>query len=244
MMECCERTENDKKGGHLAIRNCDNHLILRESAMCADEDEPAFQDITKHRFFNTNNLWIRLDKLQEIVDKHGGFIPLPMIKNSKTVDPKDDSSQKVVQLETAMGAAIECFDGANAVIVPRARFAPVKKCNDLLLLRSDAYVINEYHRPVLNPVCNGVAPVISLDSKKYSLVQALEEATHEGVPSLANCKRLTVKGNVRMSRSTRFVGNVKITNKSDELKYVRGEVVDAEVTFYGLGGYYITCALL
>ncbi len=137
MMECCERTENNKKGGHLAIRNSNKHLILRESAMCADEDEAAFQDITKHKFFNTNNLWIRLDKLKEIVDKFGGFIPLPMIKNDKTVDPKDSSSQKVVQLETAMGAAIECFDGASAVIVPRTRFAPVKKCNDLLLLRSE-----------------------------------------------------------------------------------------------------------
>lgn len=227
MMECCERTENDKKGGHLAIRNSDKHLILRESAMCADEDEPAFQDITKHRFFNTNNLWIRLDKLKEIVDKFGGFIPLPMIKNSKTVDPKDDSSQKVIQLETAMGAAIECFDGASAVIVPRTRFAPVKKCNDLLLLRSDAYVITEDFRPVLNPACGGVAPVINLDSKKYKLVGALEEATVDGVPSLVDCKRLTVKGVIRMGRSTRFVGDVSITNKSDESKFVSGKIENA-----------------
>ena len=227
MMECCERTENDKKGGHLAIRNSDKHLILRESAMCADEDEAAFQDITKHRFFNTNNLWIRLDKLKEIVDKFGGFIPLPMIKNSKTVDPKDDSSQKVIQLETAMGAAIECFDGASAVIVPRTRFAPVKKCNDLLLLRSDAYVITEDFRPVLNPACGGVAPVINLDSKKYKLVGALEAATVDGVPSLVDCKRLTVKGVIRMGRSTRFVGDVSITNKSDESKFVSGKIENA-----------------
>merc|ERR1712224_324660 len=143
MMECCERTENDKKGGHLALRKSDKRLILRESAMCADEDEAAFQDITKHRFFNTNNLWIQLEKLQQIVKKSCGFIPLPMIKNKKTVDPKDDSSQKVIQLETAMGAAIECFDGATAICIPRTRFAPVKKCNDLLLLRSDAYVTTE-----------------------------------------------------------------------------------------------------
>ena len=236
MMECCERTENDKKGGHLAIRNSDKHLVLRESAMCSDEDEPAFQDITKHRFFNTNNLWIRLDKLQEIVDKFGGFIPLPMIKNNKTVDPKDDSSQKVVQLETAMGAAIECFDGASAVIVPRTRFAPVKKCNDLLLLRSDAYVITEDFRPVLNPACGGVAPVIALDSKKYKFVGALEEATSEGVPSLVECKRLTIKGKVRMGRSTRFVGNVSITNKSDDAKYISGKIEDAELDVSGAKG--------
>jgi len=229
MMECCERTENDKKGGHLAIRNKDKHLVLRESAMCAEEDEKDFQDVTKHKFFNTNNLWIRLDKLQEIVNKFGGFIPLPMIKNNKTVDPKDDSSQKVVQLETAMGAAIECFDGASAVVVPRTRFAPVKKCNDLLLLRSDAYIITDDFRPVLNPACGGVAPIISLDSKKFKLVQALEEATADGCPSLVACKRLTVKGKIRMGQATRFVGTVSIINTSDEAKLVSGKIEDAEL---------------
>jgi UDP-N-acetylglucosamine pyrophosphorylase len=38
MMECCERTEADKKGGHLAKRNGDGQLVLRESAQCAKED--------------------------------------------------------------------------------------------------------------------------------------------------------------------------------------------------------------
>lgn len=220
LMECCERTENDKKGGHLCLRKQDKKLILRESAMCPDDDEAAFQDISKHRFFNTNNLWIRLDKLKEIVTKNGGFIPLPMIMNKKTVDPKNDSSQKVVQLETAMGAAIESFDGATAIVVPRTRFAPVKKCNDLFLLRSDAYIMKD-HKPVLNPLCkNGVAPIISLDSKKYKLVGALEEATEDGIPSLVHCERLTVKGLVKMSGATQFVGDVSIVNTSGEAKYV------------------------
>lgn len=230
MMECCERTENDKKGGHLAVRKSDSQLILRESAMCADEDEEAFQDITKHRFFNTNNLWIRLDKLKEIIDKFGGFIPLPMIKNKKTVDPKDDSSQKVLQLETAMGAAIECFAGASAIVVPRSRFAPVKKCNDLMLLRSDAYIINSDYIPVLNPLCGGSAPVISLDSKKYKLVGALEEATVGGIPSLVKCDRLKIKGLIRMSKKTTFVGDVSIENSSDEAKMIPiGEVKDTSL---------------
>jgi len=237
MMECCERTENDKKGGHLAIRNSDKQLVLRESAMCLEEDEAAFQDTSKHQFFNTNNLWIQLDKLKEIIDKNGGFIPLPMIKNKKTVDPKDDSSQKVVQLETAMGAAIECFEGASAIVVPRTRFAPVKKCNDLLLLRSDSYSLVD-HKPVLNPACGGVAPVVAMDSKLYKLVGKLEDATGGGIPSLVNCKRLTVKGLVRMSNKTKFVGEVSITNSSDEAKYVpEGEVTgDIDLTTsIGLG---------
>lgn len=225
LMECCERTENDKKGGHLAVRNSDQHLVLRESAMCRDEDADEFSNIGKHRFFNTNNLWIRLDKLKEIIDTNGGYIPLPMIMNKKTVDPKDDSSTNVLQLETAMGAAIECFDGASAIVVPRTRFAPVKKCDDLLLLRSDAYVIQDF-RPVLNPACvNGVAPVVSLDSKLYKLVGNLEEATMGGIPSLVNCSRLTVKGLVRMSKKTKFVGDVSIKNTSSESKFVpTGEV--------------------
>ena len=226
LMECCERTENDKKGGHLCMRKKDHKLILRESAMCPDEDEAAFQDIGKHRFFNTNNLWIRLDKLKEIVTRNGGFIPLPMIMNKKTVDPKDDSSQRVVQLETAMGAAIESFDGATAIVVPRTRFAPVKKCNDLFLLRSDAYILED-HKPVLNPLCRkeGVAPIISLHSKKYKLVEALEEATEDGMPSLVECTRLTIKGLVKMSGATKFVGDVTIVNDSDEVKYVPYGVV-------------------
>ena len=219
MMECCERTENDKKGGHLAVRNSDKQLILRESAMCADEDEAAFQDTTKHRYFNTNNLWIRLDKLKEIINENGGFIPLPMIMNKKTVDPKDDTSQKVLQLETAMGAAIEMFQGATAITVPRTRFAPVKKCNDLLLLRSDAYIL-ENNVPVLNPLCGGVCPSINLDSKKFKFVGALEEATAGGLPSLINCKKLTVKGLVRMTKKTKFVGEVSVVNTSDEAKCI------------------------
>jgi hypothetical protein len=97
------------------------------------------QDITKHRYFNTNNLWVKLDALKELIDTNHGAVPLPLIKNGKTVDPRDASSPKVWQLETAMGAAIECFKGASAVVVPRERFAPVKTCNDLLAVRSDAY---------------------------------------------------------------------------------------------------------
>ena len=231
MMECCERTENDKKGGHLALRKKDKQLILRESAMCADEDEAAFQDISKHRFFNTNNLWIRLDKLKEIINANGGFIPLPMIKNKKTVNPKDDSSQKVLQLETAMGAAIECFKGATAIVVPRTRFAPVKKCNDLLLLRSDAYII-ENNKPVLNPECGGKAPTMALDSKQYKLVGALEAATTGGIPSLVKCTKLKITGPVKMSSKTKFVGDVCIVNSSDKAKRVpTGEVTgDLDLT--------------
>jgi len=69
----------------------------------------------------------------------GGVLELPVIKNAKTVDSRDSSSAAIFQLEQAMGSAIECFEGAAAVNVPRARFAPVKGTSDLFALRSDAY---------------------------------------------------------------------------------------------------------
>lgn len=88
VMEVTRRTEADKKGGHLAVRKADGHLILREVAQCPDADIPEFQDISKHRYFNTNTLWIRLDALKEILDANGGVLPLPMIRNSKTLNPR------------------------------------------------------------------------------------------------------------------------------------------------------------
>merc|ERR1719316_410617 len=214
MMEVCRRTENDKKGGHLAVRNEDRQLVLRESAQCADEDEKDFQNIDKHMYFNTNNLWLRLSALQKLIDESGGAIKLPVILNGKTVDPKDDKSTEVWQLETAMGAAIECFAGAKAVEVPRTRFAPVKKCSDLFLLRSDAYVIEDF-KPAL---AKGVdaAPTIDLDSKKFKMVPQLDKCTPNGVPSLKDCKKLTVKGEVVFTEGTVFVGEVTVKNTSSK----------------------------
>lgn len=189
VMEVTRRTEADKKGGHLATRAVDGQPILREIAQCPDTDLPEFQNIDKHRYFNTNNLWIRLDALRDSLTANGGVLPLPVICNTKTVDPRDGESTKVYQLETAMGAAIQCFPGARAVNVPRSRFFPVKTSGDLLLLRSDAVEINEAGLMSLAPECGGVAPIVQLDSKLYKLVDSLDSL---GVPSLKNVKKLVV----------------------------------------------------
>merc|ERR1712127_841238 len=132
MMEVATRTDADKKGGPLAKDSKTGGLLLRESAQCPEEDEKAFQDVSKYKFFNTNNLWVDLVALKAIFEKNGGSIPLPVMKNSKTVDPRDKKSTPVLQLETAMGAAIGCFEGAAAIVIPRERFAPVKTTSDLL----------------------------------------------------------------------------------------------------------------
>src|SRR6202162_5977543 len=162
LMKVTARTVADRKGGHLARRNADRHLLLRESAQCPEADLAAFQDIERHRYFNTNNLWIRLAALRTELNHGAGLLPLPLIRNEKTIDPRDKTTPKVFQLETAMGAAIECFDGAMAIEVQRNRFSPVKTTADLLAVRSDAYDLDAESRLELRPERNGAPPVVKL----------------------------------------------------------------------------------
>jgi UDP-N-acetylglucosamine pyrophosphorylase len=229
LMEVAERTTADRKGGHLARRG--TTLLLRESAQCPEADEAAFQDIERHRFFNTNNLWIRLDALRELLRQRGGFVPLPLIKNSKTVDPREANSPRVVQLETAMGAAIECFANAGAIVVPRNRFTPVKTTADLFALRSDAYQLTEDWRIVLTTANGSQPPALDLDAKHYKLVDQLDEKLSDGVPSLRQCRELVVRGPVWFSSKISFRGKVKVTNASaDRRSLAPGEYADTEVT--------------
>jgi UDP-N-acetylglucosamine pyrophosphorylase len=208
-MEVTARTPSDRKGGHLAQR--DGKLLLRESAQCPDADLDAFQDISRHRFFNTNNLWLRLEPLRDALAAAGGFLPLPVIQNKKTVDPRDKKSPAVFQLETAMGAAIECFDDSAAIVVPRTRFAPVKTTGDLLTLRSDAYVIADDGTVQLAPERGGVPPKVDLDDN-YKLVDQLQGALAGGAPSLKNCASLKVSGPFAFSSDLVLAGNVVIEN--------------------------------
>ena len=120
--------------------------MLRETAQTPEEDLEALQDTARHRYFNCNNLWVSLPALKTLLDERDGVLGLPLIVNEKTVDPSDPASPAVIQLETAMGAAIEVFDGAAALRVPRKRFAPVKTTDDLLVVRSDAYSLTDEAR--------------------------------------------------------------------------------------------------
>jgi UDP-N-acetylglucosamine pyrophosphorylase len=227
LMEVAQRTPADRKGGHLALQ--DGKLILRERAQCPDFDLEHFENIERHRFFNTNNLWIRLDELDTLLRRYDGFIPLPVIKNEKSVEPRDKNSPKVFQLETAMGAAIESFPNSAALVVPRSRFAPVKTTADLFALRSDAYLLAEDFQMHLAPERNGTPPKIDLDSDHYRLVDQLDRLLADGAPSLRACRELTVRGPVAFGRGNVFRGTVKISNPSSQPKRLPdGEYADTE----------------
>jgi UTP--glucose-1-phosphate uridylyltransferase len=138
-----------------------------------------------------------------------------MIVNRKTVDPADPSSPAVVQLETAMGAAIDVFDGAQALHVPRRRFAPVKTTDDLLVLRSDAYVLTDAAEVVLAPrrTEQGAGPPVAvLDPEHFKLLAGFEERFAGGPPSLVEAERLEVRGDVAFGRGVIVRGRVTIAH--------------------------------
>ena len=207
-MEVCDRTEAHKKGGHLA-RLPGGGLALRELAQTPDADLDAFQDVKRHRFFNTNNLWLDLRRLAEVLRERDGVLPLPMIRNEKTVDPADPRSPKVIQLETAMGAAISVFPGARALRVPAERFAPVKTTSDLLAVWSDAYELTPDWRVVAAPGRSGDL-VVDLDDAFYKTVDQLDAHFPAGAPSLRHCRRLRVAGDVRFGANVTCRGEVSV----------------------------------
>ncbi len=224
-MEVADRSPADRKGGHLARRR-DGGLVLRELAQTADADAGAFQDVDRHRFFNTNNLWVDLDALDVALGAADGALDLPLIVNRKTVDPKDGTSPPVLQLETAMGAAIDVWDGALAIRVPRSRYAPVKTTDDLMAVRSDAFELGADGRVQLAASRGGRPPVVHLDPARFKLVDDFE-ARVPVAPSLVGCERLEVRGDVAFGTGVVVRGDVTVEQVGEEpLRIPDGAVLE------------------
>jgi UTP--glucose-1-phosphate uridylyltransferase len=213
LSEVVDRTEADRKGGHLARRREDGRLVLRETAQVPEDDRDAFEDIERHSFFNANNIWVNLGALKSALEERDGVLGLPMIVNEKTVDPTDSSSPAVVQLETAMGAAIGVFEGAAAVHVPRSRFAPVKTTSHLLVVRSDAYELADDWTVQLAQG-REAAPIVEL-SDEFKLLADFESRFPAGPPSLIEAERLEVDGDVRFGANVTVRGRVHVTGPAE-----------------------------
>ncbi|MCI5066754.1 UTP--glucose-1-phosphate uridylyltransferase [bacterium] len=218
LMEVTRRTEVDRKGGHLAQDARSGQLLLREKAQVSPGDEEDFQDFEKYSYFNTNSLWINLAALQRSLDKHEGVLPLPVMKNKKTVDPRDPNSEPVYQLETAMGAALSLFPEAVAIEVPRSRFLPVKNTADLLRIRSDLFELTPAHE--LRHRQDGEPVLVSLDSTVYGTIDAFEERFPGGVPSLQHAEELSVVGDISFGREVKCQGRVELRNETGEQQHI------------------------
>lgn len=210
LMEVIVGTEAERKGGHIARRRADGQLLLRESAQTAPEDDESFRDFKRWRYYNTNSVWVDLRALAQALERHHGVLEMPLIVNRKTVDPRDPETPAVLQLESAMGAAIASFEGARLLCVPRTRFVPVKTTDDLLVMRSDVYTVTD--GMVVEPIAGraGELPYVELDKRYYKLLDEFDRRFPAGPPSLREAERLVVRGDVTFGASVVVRGSAEL----------------------------------
>lgn len=231
LMEVTNRSPAHRKGGHLA-RLPSGQLILREVAQCPPDDIDSFQDINRHTYFNTNNLWLHLPTLKSVMHSKGNILGLPMTCNGKTVDPRNPTSPKVYQLETAMGSAVGVFDNATAIRVPQSRFVQVKRTEDLLVARSDICVLsNDFQvMPNLNRKLGPI--LVTLDNSYYQLIDDMEARFPSGVPSLIDCERLKIVGDIKFGANVTLSGDVELVNVSGkQIKINDGTTIEGSRTW-------------
>ncbi len=220
--EICARTPADRKGGHLAIRRSDGQLILRETAQTRPDEMRHFTDETRHPYAHTNNLWFDLEALHRTLHERGGVLGLPLIRNEKNLDPADPDSPRVYQMETALGAAVEAFAGATALVVGRDRFLPVKTTDDLLVMRSDAYEMGADAIPRLRVERT---PLVDLDPRFYRRIADFDERFAAGAPSLVRAERLQVLGDWSFGADVAVLGDVALSDTGRSERIPDGTVL-------------------
>ncbi|MDR1997849.1 MAG: UTP--glucose-1-phosphate uridylyltransferase [Candidatus Margulisbacteria bacterium] len=229
LMEAAERTPNDMKGGHLVWTEAEpgaRRLTLRESGQVDPADvwyveqkdgkelkHTYGEDIQKHKYFNTNNIWINVQVLKDLLKKYDNLLPLSLILNKKEITDIAGNKVPVYQLESALGSVISLIAGAAALVVPKDRFAPTKKNSDLLLISSNVYdpIGPDGVLHLHESLRSGQLPEIKLDEKYFTKYQDYKERV-EFAPGLLACAKLTVNGDVYFGQGVVLVGEVLIDN--------------------------------
>jgi UTP--glucose-1-phosphate uridylyltransferase len=221
LLEVTDRTAVDRKGGTLVVRN--GKLDLLEIAQVALEERGQFMDLKRFRVFNTNNVWVDLDALEGALNGPG--MALPIIQNRKTI-----AGEKIIQLETAMGAAIGSFDRAMGLRVDRERFFPTKKVQDLFVLQSDACVLDPMFKVQVNPQRRPSLPVrprvVFHDNFLDTPLDMHERFEDPTTVSLVEAEYLEISGSVFFERDVKIQGRVVVeAPESDEYRIPRGTVL-------------------
>ena len=205
IMELTDKTKADVKGG--TIIDYEGQARLLEIAQVPKQHVNEFKSIKKFKYFNTNNIWMNLRAVKRVVENNE--LSMEIIPNGKSIpaDQKGEADVSIVQLETAVGAAIRHFANAHGVNVPRRRFLPVKTCSDLMLVKSDLYTLR-HGQLVMDPNRFGPAPLIKLgnDFKKVSAFQSRIPS----IPKILELDHLTITGAVNLGRGVVCKGTVII----------------------------------
>lgn len=202
IMELTDKTRADVKGG--TIIDYDGSVRLLEIAQVPKEHVEEFKSITKFKYFNTNNLWINLKAIKRVVEDNE--LCMEIIPNNKSISVRNNEVG-VLQLETAVGAAIRHFKNCHGVNVPRRRFLPVKTSSDLMLVKSDLYSMNRGQLE-LSSLRFGGAPLIKLGNHFKKVSEFQKHIPY--IPKIVELDHLTITGNVTLGKNVTLKGTVII----------------------------------
>lgn len=218
-MELTDKTRADIKGG--TIISYDGKVSLLEVAQVPSKYIEEFKSVTKFKVFNTNNIWVSLQAIKRVMQ--AGEMKLDIIVNNKEV-----AGQKVIQLETAIGAAISYFNNACGVNVPRSRFLPVKSTSDLLLIQSNMYNLKSGALVTNTARQFSTTPVIKLGKEFKKVGQYLER--FGSIPDVLELDHLTVSGDVSFGENTTLKGTViVVANPGNKIMIPAGSVLENKV---------------
>ena len=207
-MEVTHREKQDLLGGTLVEHN-GRPLLLEASGIDKVLGETLRRD-ARYDKFNTNNLWLNLRDLQAMVSVSKS-LELPVILREKRIkDPSGDGEVACLSFETVAGSAISLFDNSLVVVVPRARFLPVKTTDDLFAVQSDLFTVRHgtlqlsEQRHMLPAV-----PTVKL-GPCFRTVEEYNKRLPFGVPDIIELEHLTVNGDVHFRNHVKLQGTVII----------------------------------
>jgi len=221
VMEVTDKTRADVKGGTLI--QYEGKLRLLEAAQVPKEHEEDFKSVKKFNVFNTNNLWISLPAIQRVLGEN--TLDMEIIVNPKQLS----GGVNVIQLETAVGAAMKCFDNASGVNVPRARFLPVKQTSDLLMVMSNLYTLQQGSLVMSPKRMFPATPLVKLGDTHFKKVSAFL-ARFGSIPDMLELDHLTVSGDVTFGRGVSLRGTVIIiANHGDRIDIPAGAILENKI---------------
>lgn len=221
VMEVTDKTRADVKGGTLI--QYEQKLRLLEIAQVPKEHIDDFKSVKTFKFFNTNNLWVKLSAIERVLQER--TLNMEIIVNNKTLA----NGLNVIQLETAVGAAMKTFNGGLGINVPRMRFLPVKKTSDLLLVKSNLYSLN-HGSLVMSPLrMFPTTPLVKLGDNHFAKVKEFLSRFAD-IPDLLELDHLTVSGDVTFGRGVSLKGTVIIVaNHGDRIDIPSGAVLENKI---------------
>merc|ERR1711953_951706 len=220
-MEVTDKTRADVKGGTLI--QYEGKLRLLEVAQVPKNREEDFKSVKKFNVFNTNNLWMSLPAIKRVVEE--GTLDMEIIVNPKQLD----GGINVIQLETAVGAAMKCFENASGINVPRSRFLPVKKTSDLLLVMSNLYTL-DHGSLIMSPLrMFPSTPLVKLGDNHFKKVSPFL-SRFGSIPDVLELDHLTVSGDVTFGRGVSLRGTVIIiANHGDRIDIPSGAILENKI---------------